>query len=100
MRIVCNRYNPQSLIDLVQPWGSKMTLAKRWQVSVQYKDGKYYDHFFVAKPTRKQIRKLHIKKVKHYIGKCYECGKRIEYGNHWTLDDLNYAHNECARNQQ
>lgn len=57
MRIVCNRYNPQSLIDLVQLWGSKMTLNKRWQVSVQDKHGRFYDHYFVAKPTRKQIAK-------------------------------------------
>ena len=59
MRTVCNRYNSQKLIDMLQPWGSKMSLNARWQVSVEDKNGKHYDHFFVAKPTRKQIRKLH-----------------------------------------
>lgn len=63
MRMVCNRYNPQSLIDLVQPWGSKMTLDKRWQVTVIDKRERHYDYFFVSKPTRKQIRKL-IKGIK------------------------------------
>lgn len=59
MRTVCNRYNSQKLIDMLQPWGSKMSLNARWQVSVEDKNGQHYDHFFVAKPTRKQIRKLH-----------------------------------------
>lgn len=59
MRIVCNRYNPQKLVVMLQPWGSKMSLNARWQVSVKDKNGQHYDHFFVAKPTRKQIRKLH-----------------------------------------
>lgn len=59
MRTVCNRYNPQKLIVMLQPWGSKMSLNARWQVSVEDKKGQHYDHFFVAKPTRKQIRKLH-----------------------------------------
>lgn len=59
MRTVCNRYNSQKLIVMLQPWGSKMSLNARWQVSVEDKNGQHYDHFFVAKPTRKQIRKLH-----------------------------------------
>lgn len=59
MRTLCNRYNSQKLIDMLQPWGSKMTLDARWQVSVKDENGQCYDHFFVAKPTRKQIRKLH-----------------------------------------
>lgn len=59
MRTVCNRYNSQKLIVTLQPWGSKMSLNAHWQVSVEDKNGQHYDHFFVAKPTRKQIRKLH-----------------------------------------
>ena len=59
MRTVCNRYNSQKMINMLQPWGSKMTYGARWQVSVEDKNGQHYDHFFVAKPTRKQIRKLH-----------------------------------------
>lgn len=59
MRTLCNRYNSQKLIVTLQPWGSKMSLNARWQVSVEDKNGQHYDYFFVAKPTRKQIRKLH-----------------------------------------
>lgn len=59
MRTLCNRYNSQKVIWMTQPYGSKMTYAARWQVSLLSKDGKHYDHYFVAKPTRKQIRKLH-----------------------------------------
>lgn len=59
MRTLCNRYNSQRLIDTLQPWGSKMSLHARWQVSVKDKSGMCHDYFFVAKPTRKQIRKLH-----------------------------------------
>ena len=59
MRTVCNRYNPQKLIVMLQPWGSKMSLNARWQVSVEDKNGQHYDLLFVAKPTRIQIRKLH-----------------------------------------
>lgn len=29
MRTVCNRYNPQKLIVMLQPWGSKMSLSAR-----------------------------------------------------------------------
>lgn len=97
MRTVCNRYNSQKLIKMLQPWGSKMTYDARWQVSVEDKNGQHYDHFFVAKPTRKQIRKLH-KVRKHYLtSKCYECGKKIELGKEFTFDDLNYAHNDCLK---
>lgn len=59
MRTVCNRYNPTRLINIMVMYGSKMTYGARWQVSVEDKNGQHYDHFFVAKPTRKQIRKLH-----------------------------------------
>ena len=59
MRTLCNRYNSQKLIVTLQPWGSKMSLNARWQVSVKDANGHCYDYFFVAKPTRKQIRKLH-----------------------------------------
>lgn len=97
MRTVCNRYNPTRLINIMAMYGSKMTYDARWQVSVKDKNGQHYDHFFVAKPTRKQIRKLH-KVRKHYLtSKCYECGKKIELGKEFTFDDLNYAHNDCLR---
>lgn len=59
MRTICNRYNSQKLIEMLQPWGSKKSLNARWQVSVEDGNGHCYDHFFAAKPTRKQIRKLH-----------------------------------------
>lgn len=58
MRIVCNRYNNAKLIRLVQPWGSSINYDKRWQVSLVDNRGKHYDHYFVAKPTRKQVSKL------------------------------------------
>ena len=97
MRTLCNRYNSQKMINMLQPWGSKMILNARWQVSVKDENGRCYDHFFAAKPTRKQIRKLH-KVRKHYLlSKCYECGKRIELGKEFTLDDLNYAHAGCLK---
>lgn len=28
---------------------------------------------------------------------CYECGKRIELGKEFTLDDLNYVHTDCLK---
>lgn len=59
MRTLCNRYNPTRLINIMAMYGSKMTYDARWQVSVEDKNGKFHDYFFVAKPTRKQIRKLH-----------------------------------------
>lgn len=59
MRILCNRYNPTSLISVMSAYGSKMTYGARWQVSVEDRNGKWHDHYFTAKPTRKQIRKLH-----------------------------------------
>lgn len=97
MRTKCNRYNPTRLINIMALYGSKITYDARWQVSVEDKNGQHYDHFFVAKPTRKQIRKLH-KVRKHYLtSKCYECGKKIELGKEFTFDDLNYAHNDCLR---
>lgn len=97
MRTVCNRYNPTRLINIMAMYGSKMSLNARWQVSVKDENGRCYDHFFAAKPTRKQIRKLH-KVRKHYLlSKCYECGKRIELGKEFTLDDLNYAHTDCLK---
>lgn len=97
MRTICNRYNSQKMIVMLQPWGSKMSLSARWQVSVEDVNGRCYDHFFAAKPTRKQIRKLH-KVSKHYLlSKCYECGKKIELGKEFTFDDLNYAHADCLK---
>lgn len=59
MRVLCNRYNPTRLINIMAMYGSKMTYGARWQVSVEGANGRCYDHFFVTKPTRKQIRKLH-----------------------------------------
>ena len=59
MRTLCNRYNPTRLINIMAMYGGKMTYAARWQVSVADSRGRTYDYFFVAKPTRKQIRKLH-----------------------------------------
>ena len=97
MRVLCNRYNPTRLINIMAMYGSKMTYDARWQVSVEDKNGKCHDYYFVAKPTRKQIRKLHNVQ-KHYLSqKCYECGKRIELGKEFTFDDLNYAHTNCLK---
>lgn len=62
MRTLCNRYNSQKLLSITQVWGSKMVYHARWQVSVMDSNGQCYDHYFVAKPTRKQIRKLHNRK--------------------------------------
>ena len=59
MRTLCNRYNPTRLINIMAMYGSKMTYDARWQVSVEDKNGKCHDYFFAAKPTSKQIRKLH-----------------------------------------
>lgn len=59
MRIVCNRYNPTSLIEFMEPIGSRINYDKRWQVTLVDKREHHYNYFFVAKPTRKQIRKLH-----------------------------------------
>lgn len=97
MRTICNRYNPTRLINIMAMYGSKMTYDARWQVSIEGTNGRCYDYFFAAKPTRKQIRKLH-KVRKHYLSsKCYECGKRIELGKEFTWDDLNYAHTDCLK---
>lgn len=103
MRTVCNRYNPESLIKLAhihlgnRPWISSITYAKRWQVTVVDERGRHYDHYFVAKPTRKQIRKLHNVKHTYLRQHCYECGKRIRIEQAFTWDDLNYAHIDCVR---
>lgn len=97
MRVLCNRYNPAKLIDFMEPIGSRMSYTARWQVSVADSRERTYDYFFVAKPTRKQIHKLHNVQ-KHYLSqKCYECGKRIELGKEFTFDDLNYAHQDCLK---
>ena len=64
MCIVCKRFNPQKLVEALEKHAffggtvASMTLTARWQVSVSDNLGRHYDHFFVAKPTRKQIRKL------------------------------------------
>lgn len=59
MRILCNRYNPAKFNEVMAYIISDDWLTKpRWQVSLLDKCGRYHDHFFVAKPTRKQIRKL------------------------------------------
>lgn len=97
MRIICNRFNPQYLVDVMQAYGSKLTLDARWQISVQDKNGKFHDHFFVAKPTRKQISKLHKEHCVYHKAHCYECGKRIKLGDEFSFDDLNYAHKECLK---
>ena len=97
MRTVCNRYNSVKVIAHSHSWGNVITPNARWQVSLADSRGCVYDYFFVAKPTRKQIRKLH-KVRKHYLtSKCYECGNRIELGKEFTFDDLNYAHNDCLK---
>lgn len=66
MRILCNRFNPQSVITTLQVWGSFMTLNKRWQVSLVDTRGRCYDFYYQAKPTRKQVRKLQ-NKVREFI---------------------------------
>ena len=59
MRVLCNRYNSERLITSVAPYGCKMPVSKRWQVSVADSRNRAYDYYFAAKPTRMQIRKLH-----------------------------------------
>lgn len=56
MKLLVNRYNSQKRINTLQPWGSKMSLDKRWQVSFRDSDNNHYDYYFATKPTRKQIR--------------------------------------------
>ena len=34
MHIVCNRYNPTSLIEFMEPIGSRINYDKRWQVTL------------------------------------------------------------------
>lgn len=60
MRMLCNRFNPEWVIKKMKEISSQAPLGARWQVSFQDKCGRYHDHYFVAKPTRKQI--SHIKK--------------------------------------
>lgn len=55
---VAKRYNSEKLIRILLPWGSNVSYGRRWQVSFKDDRGRHYDHYFVAKPTRKQIRKL------------------------------------------
>jgi len=58
MYIVCNRYNPEKLINMINRYyNNNMTAYARWQVSVIDSSGKHYDYYFVSKPTRKQISK-------------------------------------------
>lgn len=65
MRVLCNRYNSQKLVETLERHMTSrgftcgMSLGARWQVSVTDNRERIYDYFFVAKPTRKQIRKLH-----------------------------------------
>jgi hypothetical protein len=58
MRIECNRYNSARMIGHSHSWGNGLSHNTRWQVTVTDKRGRHYDHFFVCKPTRKQISKL------------------------------------------
>lgn len=62
MHTLCNRYNSAKVLAHSHSWGNSMTHSARWQVSVEDSRGHAYDYFFVAKPTRKQIRKLHNRK--------------------------------------
>ena len=59
MNIIVNRYNSEKVIKVLNYLSQNASVYKRWQVSVQDSRGKFYDHYFTAKPTRKQIRKLH-----------------------------------------
>lgn len=58
MSIVAARYNITNLIELCIDMGSSMSFAKRWQFSITDGRGRYYDFYFVCKPTRKQIRRI------------------------------------------
>lgn len=58
MNIIVNRYNSQKNITMLAIYGCKMPIAKRWQVSLMDKRGRTYDFYFVAKPTKRQLRKL------------------------------------------
>ena len=52
----------------------------------------FRDWFNIIKPSEEW------KQDGWYIVKiCYECGKRIYPKDEVTLDDLNYAHNDCLR---
>ena len=58
LTVVAQRYNGANLIKLCRDMGSSMSFAKRWQYSIVDGRGRYYDFYFVCKPTRKQIRNL------------------------------------------
>lgn len=51
------RCNKQHHVVCMQAYGSSMSMENRWQLSFRDSDGKYHDHYFPVKPTRKQIRK-------------------------------------------
>lgn len=100
MRMLCNRYNPEWCIKKMQEIVAiKVSLDKRWQVSFVDKRGRYYDYYFVCKPTRKQMTAIKKKINHHGMSKhhCYNCGKRIPIHDLFTLDDLNYTHSKCLR---
>ena len=58
LTVVAKRYNSTKAIKMLRAWGVNLSYGRRWQVSFKDGRGRYYDHSFVAKPTRKQIRKL------------------------------------------
>jgi len=97
MNIIVNRYNSEELIRVLNDIGQKASVYKRWQVSVQDSRGHFYDYYFAAKPTRKQIRKLRKENCVYHKAHCYECGKRIKLGDEFSFDDLNYAHWDCLK---
>lgn len=63
LTLIANRYNSQKVIQMTSLYGCRMSLTARWQVSFKDGRGRYYDYYFITKPTRKQIRKL-IKDIK------------------------------------
>lgn len=98
MIIVCNRFNPLWVIRKMQEISPFVVpVDKRWQVSIRDKRGRYYDHYFVCKPTRKQLSaiKKSTRNMFITIHKCYNCGKHIHRDDLFTLDDLNYRHDKC-----
>lgn len=99
MRVIFKQFNTQEVINMVAVYGSTVTLGKRWQLILQDKSGQLHVNFFVAKPTRKQIRAL-MKKTMVYVPfnkRCYECGERIRLADYICLDNQNYAHTACLR---
>lgn len=97
MDIVCNRFNPIEVIRMVAIYGSTLPVVARWQFSVRDGRGRHYDHYFVCKPTRKQLSAIKKKIRNMYMTThhCYNCGKRIHMDDLFTLDDLNYRHDQC-----